>query len=595
MAIVVCTLLCILVVPAYAAPFTTPEITFNNIQVIQGATAKIGFEIWPDDYKYTRYFLTLYGPDGKSVGTAEDQVYNTGVLVKDIVVNCDTTGFAIGTYTAEVELEYYTLGAWRETPSGGETVKFKVVAQDSNLNDIAIAPDGNYNYYKNGVIDTSFTGLAGPYDYLYVINGTVDFDYAGVGVSGGEIIYVKDGKPSAYSGIGEAEDGTLYYFSRGKLDTEFTGKKTYNGKNYLVENGIAREVCTGTGGEHIWDNGTVSTPAGCDTEGRLKISCTECSVYKLENISPTGHAWDDGKVSEAAGCTKDGTLTITCGNCGETRSEVIEKTGHKWDSGTVTTEPACETEGEKTVACYNCSETKVESIAATGHSWGEETIISEATCTEDGVKKHSCTECGVAETTPIKATGHDFDGLVCKSCGFVMVSFNDVAETDFYYEPVMWAVGKGVTTGLAEKTFGPGNGCTRAQVVTFLWRAAGEPAPTSSNNPFKDIKEGTYYYDAVLWAVENGVTSGLSADTFGPDANCNRGQIVTFLWRAKGEPAPASNANPFRDVAEGQYYYDAVLWAVEKGITTGLSADSFGPNSTCTRGQIVTFLYRAYK
>ena len=173
--------------------------------------------------------------------------------------------------------------------------------------------------------------------------------------------------------------------------------------------------------------------------------------------------------------------------------------------------------------------------------------------------------------------------------------FTDVAEKDYYFEPVMWAVENGITSGLSATEFGPSAGCTRAQVVTFLWRAAGEPAPKSSTNPFKDVKEGVYYYNAVLWAVENGITTGLSADTFGPNVNCNRGQIVTFLWRAKGKPAPTNSDNPFIDVPETQYYYDAVLWAVENGITTGLSADSFGPNSTCTRGQIVTFLYRAYK
>jgi len=178
--------------------------------------------------------------------------------------------------------------------------------------------------------------------------------------------------------------------------------------------------------------------------------------------------------------------------------------------------------------------------------------------------------------------------------GPVVNPFIDVDGDDYFFEPVMWAVKNSVTSGLSANSFGPAAGCTRAQVVTFLWRAAGEPAPKSSENPFKDVAEGQYYYDAVLWAVENGITTGLSADSFGPNANCNRGQIVTFLWRAKGEPAPESSANPFADVAETQYYYDAVLWAVEEGITTGMSAASFAPGSTCTRGQIVTFLYRAY-
>jgi len=114
------------------------------------------------------------------------------------------------------------------------------------------------------------------------------------------------------------------------------------------------------------------------------------------------------------------------------------------------------------------------------------------------------------------------------------------------------------------------------------------------SNPFTDVKPTDYFYEPVLWAVDKGVTSGLTPASFGPKSTCTRAQVVTFLWRAMGKPAPANDANPFTDVSANAYYYDAVLWAVEKGITTGLSADSFGPNSTCTRGQIVTFLYRAY-
>ncbi len=172
--------------------------------------------------------------------------------------------------------------------------------------------------------------------------------------------------------------------------------------------------------------------------------------------------------------------------------------------------------------------------------------------------------------------------------------FSDVRPTDYFYDAVLWAVENEITMGMDASTFCPSMACTRAQVVTFLWRAFGEPAPVRNENPFKDVAEAQYYYDAVLWAVENGITTGLSAETFGPNANCNRSQIVTFLWRAMNKPAPTSSENPFTDVLEGQYYYDAVLWAVEKGITTGMSAKSFAPNATCTRGQIVCFLYRAF-
>ena len=171
--------------------------------------------------------------------------------------------------------------------------------------------------------------------------------------------------------------------------------------------------------------------------------------------------------------------------------------------------------------------------------------------------------------------------------------FQDVPGDAYYFEAVNWAVANNVTNGTSETTFSPNVGCTRAQVVTFLWRAAGQPEPTERTNPFTDVKEGTYYYKAVLWAVEKGITNGTSETTFDPDETCTRGQIVTFLWRREGKPEPTEGTNPFTDVKEGAYYYKAVLWAVEKGITNGTSETTFDPDETCTRAQVVTFLWRA--
>ena len=171
--------------------------------------------------------------------------------------------------------------------------------------------------------------------------------------------------------------------------------------------------------------------------------------------------------------------------------------------------------------------------------------------------------------------------------------FTDIAEGAYYYDPVLWAVQNAITTGVSATEFGPDSPCNRGQVVTFLWRAAGKPAPASSSNPFTDVAADAYYYEAVLWAVEKGITTGLSATEFGPDSLCNRGQIVTFLWRAAGKPAPVSSNNPFADVAADAYYYEAVLWAVGKGITSGVSATEFAPDTTCIRAQVVTFLYRS--
>ena len=170
------------------------------------------------------------------------------------------------------------------------------------------------------------------------------------------------------------------------------------------------------------------------------------------------------------------------------------------------------------------------------------------------------------------------------------LSFVDVAKSDYYYDAVKWAVENGVTTGVTDTIFAPGNPCTRAQTVTFLWRAAGMPQAANRVNPFTDVSVNDYYYEAVLWAVENGITGGTTATTFSPNATCTRAQVVTFLWRYSKEDA--SILPMFTDVAEGDYYYGAVAWAVENGVTTGVTDTSFVPGNPCTRGQIVTFLYR---
>lgn len=171
------------------------------------------------------------------------------------------------------------------------------------------------------------------------------------------------------------------------------------------------------------------------------------------------------------------------------------------------------------------------------------------------------------------------------------VNFRDVAQNAYYYDAVQWAVEKGITEGTSATTFSPDASCTRAQMVTFLWRAAGSPAPKSAANPFKDVSANDYYYSAVLWAVENGITSGTGADTFSPGATVTRGQTVTFLYRAAGSPAVSGGS--FSDVAADAYYANAVAWASQHNITSGVGNGNFAPNADCTRAQIVTLLYRA--
>ncbi len=173
----------------------------------------------------------------------------------------------------------------------------------------------------------------------------------------------------------------------------------------------------------------------------------------------------------------------------------------------------------------------------------------------------------------------------------IALSFDDVKKDTYCYDAVLWAVRAGVTNGISDTQFGPDDSCTRAQMVTFLWRAAGCPEPASETCAFKDVPNGAYYTKAVCWAVENGITNGTSATKFEPDSEVTRGQAVTFLWRAAGKPEAAKQA-AFADVEADTYYEKAVDWAVEAGITTGKSADEFRPDESCVRGQIVTFLYR---
>ena len=173
-------------------------------------------------------------------------------------------------------------------------------------------------------------------------------------------------------------------------------------------------------------------------------------------------------------------------------------------------------------------------------------------------------------------------------------TFYDVPTGAFYYNPVTWAVGSNVTSGMSAYTFAPMDPCTRGHVVTFLWRAAGCPEPKSTSTPFTDVSAGKFYYKAVLWAVENGITAGMTPTTFEPNSYCTRGQVVTFLWRAAGKPAASSTSHPFTDVSSSAFYYKAMLWAVENGITAGMSKTTFAPNNICTRGQVVTFLSRAF-
>ena len=173
-------------------------------------------------------------------------------------------------------------------------------------------------------------------------------------------------------------------------------------------------------------------------------------------------------------------------------------------------------------------------------------------------------------------------------------NFTDVKPKDWYADAVLWAVDNGITAGVDEHHFGPKQNCTREQVVTFLWAAKGCPEPESDANPFKDVKKNSWFRKSVLWAVEQGVTGGVDETHFGVGKACDRAQVVMFLWAAAGKPEPETAENKFTDVKKKDYFYSAVLWAVENGVTGGTTPTTFSPKNICTRAQVVTFLYAAY-
>ena len=268
---------------------------------------------------------------------------------------------------------------------------------------------------------------------------------------------------------------------------------------------------------------------------------------------------------------------------------------HTYEGYTVTS-PTCTEPGYTTHKCTSCDYSYNDSyIEPLGHNYTEE--VTAPTCTQAGYTTYTCS-CGDSYKSDYKdALGHDYKNGTCTRCGAKdpnykpQANFTDVAAGSYCYDAVQWAVANGITKGTDTTHFSPNAGCTRGQVVTFLWRAAGEPT-VGGNVGFVDVAPGSYCYEAVKWAVANGITKGTDATHFSPNATCTRGQVVTFMYRAEGEPA-VGGSNGFVDVAAGSYCYNAVQWAVANGITKGTDATHFSPSATCTRGQVVTFLYRA--
>ena len=294
------------------------------------------------------------------------------------------------------------------------------------------------------------------------------------------------------------------------------------------------------------------TTYGMGTSGGDAFAMT---FYK--KVGPCSHDYQI-TATQAATCTEQGYTTYQCSKCGDVYTEYSSALGHVDENA----------DGR----CDRCSALMGEC----SHDWGTGTVTTAATYSAPGVMTYTCGKCGETKTGEIPA---------------LALPFVDVKDTDYFRAPVAWALDNAITYGDDETHFAPQSPCTREQVVTFLWRASGKPAPKSETCPFVDVKPTDYSYDAVRWAAEQGITMGTDDTHFSPKATVTRAQFVSFLWRADGKPE-AGTENTFTDLDENEYYVPAVLWAVEKQITVGTGNGKFSPDAPCLREQVVTFLYR---
>ena len=392
---------------------------------------------------------------------------------------------------------------------------------------------------------------------------------------------------------------------------------------------------------HIHSCTSTATAPTCTEKGFTTYTCYSCGESYIDDyIDELGHSFTDG-VCVRCGyndpnyvaphehnyvsntieptCTSAGYTEYTCSICGEYYvKDYTDATSHKYENGIciicaakdpnyvephshaynpIVTLPTCTSIGYTTYTC-SCGNSYRDAITdALGHSYIA--IVTEPTCVDAGYTTYACKRCGNNyKGDAVQPIGHDYKNGKCTRCDAIdpnykaptAVTFSDVAAKAYYSDAVQWAIKNNITNGTDDTHFSPNQGCTRGQVVTFLWRAAGSPT-VSGDAGFVDVKSTDYYYDAVKWAVANGITNGTDATHFSPSATCTRGQVVTFMYRAEGSPATSGSCG-FVDVKSADYYYNAVIWAVANGITNGTDATHFSPSATCTRAQVVTFLHR---
>ena len=339
---------------------------------------------------------------------------------------------------------------------------------------------------------------------------------------------------------------------------------------------------THTPGEPVEENSAAATctePGGYDTV----VYCTGCGAELSRvhtDVPALGHDFGDWDETTPPSCTEAGEETRECSRCDAVETRPVEALGH--DLIHHEAKPAtCTEDGWDTYdTCTRCDYTTYAEQAALGHDWNEGEVTVAATHQAVGEMRYTCARCQAERKEEIAKLPNPFV---------------DVLDGDYFFNPVMWALDHQVTAGVDDTHFGPNNNCTREQIVTFLWAANGKPEPAGTESPFSDVASDAWYYKPVMWAVEHGYTSGMGDGSFGVGQACTRAQAMTFLWASKGKPAPSSMESPFGDVSSGDWFCKPILWAAENGITKGIGNGLFGVNHTCTRAQIITFLYKAYK
>ena len=309
----------------------------------------------------------------------------------------------------------------------------------------------------------------------------------------------------------------------------------------------------------------------CEIPGLVWQECILCGYsYGYMSIPPLEHAFSEWYVLTGPTCTKDGIMARDCLLCTYQQTAPIPYSGHMYEAAV--RHPTCTAGGYTRYTCIVCSSYYIADYRdPLGHSYDSGVLIREPSDTALGRVRFTC--------------------IRCSESHLVTYAFRDIASDTYYFTPVLWAVDHGITSGLDETHFGPDAICNRAQVVTFLWRAAGKPEPGTSDNPFRDVPAGSFYEKAVLWAYERSITTGTDPTHFSPNVPCSRAQVVTFLHRFRDCPEPTAEST-FPDVSTTDFFHKAVLWAAQRGITVGMDGGYFCPHFPCTRAQIVTFLYR---